>query len=894
MYKYKVSVVMAVYNVELFLREAIDSVIAQDIGFDNIQLILVDDGSPDGSGAICDEYAEKYPDNIVVIHKENGGVSSARNAGIDRAEGELINFLDSDDMMTPYTFRNAYDFFCENKNKTDVVAIPMYFFDGGRGEHTLNYKFKKGNRVIDLDQEWNVCQLQSGATFINAECLQEIRFDERLSYAEDAHLLQRVLANKCSMGVMSKGKYMYRKRTTGAESAIQASRTRKNWYLDYFRYFQKGTVQFYLDKYGYVPKFVQFVLMYDIQWRLMMDHIPEGVLTDEEQEEFYSLIYGMLKYFDDEVILAQKNLYTEYKVFALRKKYGKQVLEHRANDIALNFGTVIAAKLSKCTCRMEFLKVENGECHLEGRICVYDGLQDGIQVELLVGDRVVTCINADPETYKYSLGEPILHMCSFKCNIPLDELDDTEIEIPIRVQIRKENYLIRIDKLQFGTFFPVSNQYKNGYAVQNGWKIYVIGGTVYLQKISEQESRACEKRFLKELWKRNKLGERKAVLARIFAKILMKKKRKPLWLIGDRASKAGDNGEAFFAYMCKNHPEIDARFILSKDSPDYERMSKVGPILNKDSIKHKVFSLICDYIISSQGEADVYNPFIGYSEPYRDYLSANKFIFLQHGITQNDLSNWLDRYSKNIYGFIAAARPEAQSILDFNYHYEPKNIWLTGFPRFDRLYQAEEKLITVMPTWRRYLFGECSRETKVWSIGKTFMESDYLAFFNGLLNHPQLLETAKKHGYRIAFFPHPNLQDHLDVFTKHEDVLFLGKETEYRDVYARSDLMISDYSSALFDFAYLRKPIIYAQFDKETFFSGAHTLQRGYFDYERDGFGEVEYTLEDTVQRIIEYIENDCKLKDEYRQRIDGFFAFNDKNNCQRVYDKIMELDQKG
>ena len=98
-YKYKFSIVSAVYNVELFVAETIESIIAQDIGFENVQLILVDDGSPDNSGAICDEYAQKYPDNIVVIHKENGGVSSARNVGLDVAKGEYIGVVDGDDLI---------------------------------------------------------------------------------------------------------------------------------------------------------------------------------------------------------------------------------------------------------------------------------------------------------------------------------------------------------------------------------------------------------------------------------------------------------------------------------------------------------------------------------------------------------------------------------------------------------------------------------------------------------------------------------------------------------------------------------------------------------------------------------------------------------------------------
>ena len=97
-FRYKFSIVMAIYNVEPFLRESINSVLKQTIGFkENVQLILVNDGSKDRSGDICDVYKKEYPDNIMVVHKENGGVSSARNEGLKYAQGKYLNFLDSDD-----------------------------------------------------------------------------------------------------------------------------------------------------------------------------------------------------------------------------------------------------------------------------------------------------------------------------------------------------------------------------------------------------------------------------------------------------------------------------------------------------------------------------------------------------------------------------------------------------------------------------------------------------------------------------------------------------------------------------------------------------------------------------------------------------------------------------
>lgn len=125
-FNYDFSVIMPIYNVELYLTEAIESIINQTIGFENIQLILVNDDSPDKSEIICKEYAQKYPNNIVYAKKQNGGVSSARNYGLKYAEGRYIQFLDPDDLVSEGTFENVLNFFDEHKNEIDIVAIPIF------------------------------------------------------------------------------------------------------------------------------------------------------------------------------------------------------------------------------------------------------------------------------------------------------------------------------------------------------------------------------------------------------------------------------------------------------------------------------------------------------------------------------------------------------------------------------------------------------------------------------------------------------------------------------------------------------------------------------------------------------------------------------------------------
>ena len=117
MYTPKSSVIVPVYNVEIYLPRCIDSILSQS--FTDFELILVDDGSPDNCGKICDEYALK-DSRVRVFHKSNGGVSSARNLGLDNVRGEWVTFIDSDDYVEVDYLKELID--AQQKNQVDYVV----------------------------------------------------------------------------------------------------------------------------------------------------------------------------------------------------------------------------------------------------------------------------------------------------------------------------------------------------------------------------------------------------------------------------------------------------------------------------------------------------------------------------------------------------------------------------------------------------------------------------------------------------------------------------------------------------------------------------------------------------------------------------------------------------
>lgn len=144
----KVSIIMPVYNVEKYICDSIDSVLAQT--YKDYELIIVDDGSPDSSPKICDDYADKY-DNIYVIHKKNGGLSSARNVGVENAKGKYILFVDSDDTIQSDLLEKIVPKAEETGADVTIFGIHTYVYR--HGEMVSEKKEEHSSNIFDTKED---------------------------------------------------------------------------------------------------------------------------------------------------------------------------------------------------------------------------------------------------------------------------------------------------------------------------------------------------------------------------------------------------------------------------------------------------------------------------------------------------------------------------------------------------------------------------------------------------------------------------------------------------------------------------------------------------------------------------------------------------------------------
>lgn len=223
----KVSLIIPIYNAQRYLRECLESVAAQTM-FDETEVLLVDDGSTDASGKLCDDFAENRT-NVTVIHKQNGGVSAARNTGIERASGKYIAFADADDLLMPEMLEKLYTAAEQTGAELSFCAFEHPYPDK---DVTITYPFSENTLLDKKTIRTQIAQFMIVDESFNAlwnklflrQTVQKngITLTEGKKYAEDREFVLRVLAvidGACYVPYVG---YYYRYVETGA---IQKPRT---------------------------------------------------------------------------------------------------------------------------------------------------------------------------------------------------------------------------------------------------------------------------------------------------------------------------------------------------------------------------------------------------------------------------------------------------------------------------------------------------------------------------------------------------------------------------------------------------------------------------------------------------------------------------------------------
>lgn len=376
------------------------------------------------------------------------------------------------------------------------------------------------------------------------------------------------------------------------------------------------------------------------------------------------------------------------------------------------------------------------------------------------------------------------------------------------------------------------------------------------------------------------------------------------WIIMDRDVCADDNGEHFYRYMMKEHPEQRCLFALRKSSADWPRLESEGfALVDFGSPEYEEELRKCSTIVSSHIDKYV-------SSYFGDkYLYSKRIVFLQHGVIKDDLSSWLNTKAEMDL-MVTTTRAEYESIVadGSTYRLLPEEVVLSGLPRHDALLaraaalvdndaggascgRYDGKTLLVMPTWRNNLVGEAKGNGNEHELLPDFADSQYARAWGSFLGSSFVRNLASE-GMRVVFFPHANIAPYIDaeLFEVPEFVEYVSNygEASIQELFLDADLFVTDYSSAVFDVAFLGKPCFYYQFDSEDGRPKGYHFAKGYYDYRKDGFGPAAATQDRLEESMRSCIEGDFSPSTLYQVRAAGVLGFRDGNNCGRIYEAIV------
>lgn len=909
-YSKRISIVVAKTNDQYEMT--LDRILTQE-NFDLSEVeVIIEDSSDTPIEA---DVLEKYGSKVALSYELVPGadLASLYNAGLEKVKGEIVNFL------TTNAFYSSSNVFVHGSKSTAerTVILNVGYHDRDTNVRTPYVMQPKGNKSYSLQNEPHLVAMNLFGYFFNIELIKGARFSSEYYDECDMKFILDFLRNNY------KFYYRHNSKITSYEpfennTSKCAIQYKPEWYmhsLDNYYKEVKGD--------GILPVYFQEAIMYLVFAKINcnLQDRSKGVVAKEDYPELAEKMFRVVSCLDDEVILQLKDdgegnrfkhqfkIPRWIKTYLLKNKYktlGLDLNEYITNEKLFYTAFKDEFKVAK-TFIADFkdekvtvyaINKKDGKLYFDCSTTVIDYLDaDKFDIYALIKSR-----DKDTEDKRIEVkpsgiypllkifGKTIAKRYRF-----IIELDLNEIEYKERLcvcadyagQTIKHNFA-------FSSVYSRLSDFKNSFWHVEKFLLVNKKDCIFFEEATAKQILKHERNFdrarLNSVKGRllSSLGIKTIILILFRWLYYITKpiyRKKHIWITWDKLYKAGDNGEYMYQY-CRENKKANIYYMIKKDSPDYERLMAQDKkhVLVFKSFKARFISLHAEVVLNTHANIVSSCGFDFMAKPYVSGLFDPEVICIQHGLTIQRIAQFQNRLFDNIKLYCCASPMEIENILGEMYGYTPENVKLTGLARYDGLKSNDQKIILITPTWRRNVVNSSVAHIKK-SHNDNFKNSDYFQIYNSLINNRELIDCAKKTGYKIIYLLHPAMSGQLEDFDKNEfvDIIPATGDINYEKILTESSLMVTDYSGVQFDFAYQRKPLVYYHPDKLP----PH-YDTGLLDYETMAFGPVCKNEEQIVSELCDYMKNSCVIKKEYKERGDRFFAFDDFGSCERIYNEVI------
>lgn len=883
----RISVIVPVYNVAPFLRDCLDSVLRQTTG--DWECVCVDDGSTDESGAICDEYASA-DSRFHVIHQRNQGLSAARNAALDwldrNSPAESVTFLDSDDWIAP----NALEELLHGAALGDgVAAFPFQEVD--EKAHPSGNLDAVRWQALSIDDLWTSKSIIGSTAWgkvFPKRLFSDIRFPVGKLH-EDEWTTYRALFRVERAALADAPLYFYRQRTGSIVS--------RPWTLK--RLDALDAVAEQMEFFHGCGKTILESRCRDKLARLCRESLASIAKSGSRRgsAKCRRLLRRCLRRRINRTLLPAHNpVYRDAYPLLSSLRLSFPAIDGEVSRIIHAFHEAgVWGGIKSIFFRpwkkkppvplndaipLQYVQLRNGSMELLGH--VPETLPSGARL-CLHGKREDRSVETDP-AHELRFAGRVVSGRAFRIAITPDFPDG----------VFSARLSEKADDIPFvaGPRFPISRRYRfQRLRAPDGRELRIFrNGLLRIDRPCALRRSIRTLLFFAELfWKWTEQDWYAAFLRMAFA---VWRRRNPgrIWLFSDKLTNPIDNAYAT-ALALVSGPEfkkekVSAWYVV--DGKHSLRIRLVPGIrtVRYQSRMHRFLHLAAEANVTSEGG---YNPFHPL-DPYEDLLAWQLRVFTDHGIIHHDLSAL---YGRDFNGFnlvLSGAPRERADIASGLWGYADDEVALTGLPRWDARSSAPNGTVYFGFTWRNNLVDGVDNITYERSYGERFRQSDYLARLRALMSDVRLRDTAKTSGCRLVFLPHPLLRSVLSEFALPDWVETVPADKPYEEIYRDASMLVTDYSSVAMDMAYLGKPIVYYQFDRDEFYA-TQGYTPSFWSWEDDGFGPVTATLDETVDAIVSAIQAGFVRKPEYERRAKEFFIPRDKENgaraCRAIFARI-------